>query len=319
MRVRFVLCLLISLLMATQFAFSQGKKDYTEKPSRRFNTEQRGTEKEPFVVRVLPSEEAQAETAIHKQETDEKAKNDVDLTRYTGWLALITAFLFIVAIIQAGLFYWQLVLIRGSLGDTQVAARAAADSARTMKTTAQRQLRAYVCVEGLQIGNVANPPQPQRGQKIIPTVAHIHRPLDGPLINLALKNFGQTPASETTFWAEVLFREYPLSSPLPSRPPRNHASQFIVPPTGIIRLDRAMPQPLSSQEKAALISVPPTGAIYVFGEVSYKDIFKRSRWTKFCYFYNGISGIVGLNTMGTGYESGNETDTDSELDADLAT
>ena len=79
---------------------------------------------------------------------------------YARGRRFFTFWLVIVAIGQLALFFWQLVLIRESLDDAKIAADAAEQSAdaakiqaetarytlKTMQSTAERQLRAYLVI-----------------------------------------------------------------------------------------------------------------------------------------------------------------------------
>jgi len=94
--------------------------------------DQRGTERAPLAVRILPDQDTKLQADRSERERQEKAKVDEKLafeTRrladYTDRLWIFTACLVGVAIVQAALFIWQLLLIRGSASDTKSAAEAA--------------------------------------------------------------------------------------------------------------------------------------------------------------------------------------------------
>jgi hypothetical protein len=94
----------------------------------------------PFSVKVFPAPKPANEAEQDEQWRKEKA--DVDkrladetqrLADYTGLLAVITGSLFVAAILQIGLFWFQLRLIRDSARDTRemaVAARTTAETGR---------------------------------------------------------------------------------------------------------------------------------------------------------------------------------------------
>jgi hypothetical protein len=92
-------------------------------------------------VRVLPTQKTADEIEAERRERDERAKTENDLTSYTGYLALATSFLFAAAVAQAGLFVWQLVLIRRSVVDSANAARAARDAADAAREQALASTR----------------------------------------------------------------------------------------------------------------------------------------------------------------------------------
>jgi hypothetical protein len=91
----------------------------------------RGTEAAPLVIKGFPpSPQSPEEAARNAKERDEKASNERALTLYTGALALITLGLLAVAAVQAGLFLWQLTLMKQSTADSAKLAEAAALQAR---------------------------------------------------------------------------------------------------------------------------------------------------------------------------------------------
>jgi hypothetical protein len=85
--------------------------------------DKRGTPASPLIVK-LDSAQAAEEAARARDDHDEKAASDADMVLVTWVLAGI-------AVVQVGIFIWQLVMFRGSLGDTRKAADAAFLSAQT--------------------------------------------------------------------------------------------------------------------------------------------------------------------------------------------
>ena len=92
-------------------------------------TEQRGTDQVPLTVKILPSPDSEGQADKQERERTEKAETDKRLANQTqrladetkrladdtSWLAIITGFLFVAALGQISLFYWQLKLIRGTI------------------------------------------------------------------------------------------------------------------------------------------------------------------------------------------------------------
>jgi hypothetical protein len=112
----------------------------------------------------------------------------------TGFFTLS---LVVVGGLQLGLFYWQLKLIRESLVDTKKAADAANVSAIATKAsvelaekTAERQLRAYIFVDGGSITLKAD----SSGQQYVQG-----------LINV--RNYGRTPGYRFTTCARMEIRD----------------------------------------------------------------------------------------------------------------
>jgi hypothetical protein len=116
----------------------------SDSPTQPSATDQRGTDQVPFTVKVIPSETAKDKADKEEHERAEKAGVDKkladetqrlanetqSLASYTGGLAIFTFFLFCAAVVQIGLFVWQLKLFRASLGHTKTAAIAALQSAK---------------------------------------------------------------------------------------------------------------------------------------------------------------------------------------------
>jgi hypothetical protein len=113
------------------------------------------------------------------------------------WMIALTFGLFLVAVVQAGMFWRQLRIMSAGLRDTRQAADAATQSAIATKAsvglaedTAERQLRAYVLVLQLELDMSETPPLPDEGKAAL---------------KLAIKNWGLTPAYDVRVYAETRF------------------------------------------------------------------------------------------------------------------
>jgi hypothetical protein len=171
-----------------------------------------------------------------------------------------------------------------------------------MVSSSRRQLRAYVGGDVGSIGNVANP-IPVAGQAITPTGAEITNPTCGPVAYVQIKNAGQTPAYEVLHWGHICVREYPLTSALPS--PKFIAKNASILGPGIVATKYLfLATPLTAQEISDL-SVGNV-AIYVYGEIRYKDAFGTERFTKYRLMHHVGQGAIGVNTGLTFADEGNE-------------
>jgi hypothetical protein len=94
-----------------------------------------------MVVRVLPSPRTADEAEAERKERDDRAAAERDLTSYSGYLALATCGLVFVAVVQAGFFVWQLILLNRSVRDARTAANAASASADAAREQAQASTR----------------------------------------------------------------------------------------------------------------------------------------------------------------------------------
>jgi len=154
--------------------------------------------------------------------------------------------------------------------------------------TAQRQLRAYVLVEGVHVKNAVS----GEGQM---------------LAQVTIKNFGQTPASEIVTVTGFAFGGWPLSRDLTLTIPESeftkpNRSRSVLGPTQTEHATTLVRAP-TSDERQALI----TGqlAIVIYGEIRYLDAFKRQQTTKYRFM---MGGPVGTTTAGhlAACEEGNE-------------
>jgi hypothetical protein len=132
--------------------------------------------------------------ANDEQQWLEKAANERGLTVATWVLALATGFLFVAAAVQAGLFVWQLDLIRKSLADAKKAADAAEKSADAARLNAEALMVAeaaqmYFIVESDNLKHMF-----QLGRRYDKSPSMNPSPSDPPWIEYRLRNYGKSPA-----------------------------------------------------------------------------------------------------------------------------
>jgi hypothetical protein len=136
-----------------------------------------------------------------------------------------------------------------------------------MRDTAQRQLRAYVCVSS--------------------ALLKFLRP-EVPEIQVHFKNCGQTPAYELRGWIHIWVEEYPLKVLLPQPTEDLRKGVDILGPNreSIFVIAKDPPVPTQSLRLLGTMS----GTIYVYGEIRYTDVFGEKRWTKYRLIYGGVLG-----------------------------
>ena len=173
-----------------------------------------------------------------------------------------------------------------------------------MRESSERQLRAYVLVDNCSVFNVAKPVQVFRGQVFQHSEAEITNLACGPGVRVFIKNTGQTPAYEVCHVGHIAFREHPLKAPLPALQQSTAPPASVLGPGVLSSKLLFIPNPLAPQETAQLRD--GTGAIYVYGRISYRDAFKREQWTEYRLFHNMFSGAVGVSTDLTFAEGGND-------------
>jgi hypothetical protein len=153
------------------------------------------------------------------------------------------------------------------------------------------------------IGNVANPIPLYEGQDMKPTGAEITNSACGPIAYLQVKNSGQTPAYRVVHWGNIIFREYPLKSPLEYPPSLGDKHASVLGPNIVSSKLLFLPKPLTEQEVSNLRT--GQGAIYVYGEIQYRDAFNKRRLTRYSSMHHVGQGAIGVNTGLTFTDEGN--------------
>jgi hypothetical protein len=201
-----------------------------------------------------------------------KEETGGDQSKHNGWVDVLNnpsdIFTFALAIFTFGLF----LITRKQLG-----------VARDM---AEIEMRAYVAIDKIEIKDVKE------------TFA--------PTVTFDIKNFGKTPAHDSTFISTIAIRHFPLGEDTLPDIPLPHKSVAIIPSGGVtnsqhifgLKLDRAILNDLGSNKTA----------IYVYGKISYKDVFRKNHTTRFRCFYNGLAGKLGETSDLNICDEGNEAD-----------
>jgi hypothetical protein len=172
----------------------------------------------------------------------------------------------------------------------------------TMHHFGRRQLRAYVVVERGIIGNIANP---LISEGVTPeTVARITNPQSTPVVQITIKNTGQTPAFETVHWGRICVDNFPLTSNFPPMTdPGKRFWSFIGP--GIAEVKTLKLQKILTEEETQRLHAG-TLAIYCHGEIRYRDAFGKKHFTQYRVMYCAAAGAwIGVGTDLTVCEEGN--------------
>lgn len=136
--------------------------------------------------------------------------------------------------------------------------------------TGRRELRAYMMVETISVHTPSGDPKYARKRNRLP---------DYPWVRIGIKNFGPTPALNVLHFAEI--RVLPSADEdaleLPSK--MVQISEGATAPGGLLWKSISLARTLT-QEEAAKIT---TGewALFVYGRVTYRDVFRRPRETRF--------------------------------------
>lgn len=155
------------------------------------------------------------------------------------------------------------------------------------KHNAERQLRAYVFPQELHVSDV------ELGKH--------------PSATLVVKNTGLTPATEVVAWAGVWVGNFPLTAELIRATPEfmKTASRRSVGPGSSFTINNSWNEILTAQHIQMLQN--GTAAVFVWGEITYLDIFGRKRTTGFRSYYGGDTGLRAGGATTTA-QDGNDSD-----------
>ena len=137
----------------------------------------------------------------------------------------------------------------------------------TMIATTRRQLRAYLFVSraeivDLELGSV-------------------------PIVQLDIKNTGQTPAYHVTHVWRCGSFSHPLAEKLPLPLRGEPVTWAHLGPGAMARCHRTAEKQISAGGELANRPI----AFYVYGEIVYRDVFKRRRFTRYVFFQEGFPRI----------------------------
>lgn len=208
--------------------------------------DQRGTDQSPLIIKVLPTPQSEEKATQERSEREDRATNERLLIGANIFLAIFTALL---AGFTAKLWW---------------------DS----RKTAERQLRAYISIEG------ANEPiiDGQPGE------------LD---IHIVMKNVGQSPAFKLNHWVSAGVYHDPLhhGDIFHGQEPDNRQNVY-VPPSMLMDLITKIRTPWT---RAMLdTDIGDNRCLYVWGEVHYVDVFDNPRFVKFRFMRKPGQGRPGL-------------------------
>jgi hypothetical protein len=133
-----------------------------------------------------------------------------------------------------------------------------------MKETEVRDLRAYIGVSKVMLG--------------------LQKP-DTPRGIVEIKNFGKTPAYKVKQWAAIAIHSHPLTVVLPESSQEIASVSVIFPDITTVNLVD-LKKPLPSN---ALIGTPQL-TIYVYGGITYEDIFENKWHSNYRFIFGGPEG-----------------------------
>lgn len=143
------------------------------------------------------------------------------------------------------------------------AAHATEKSVELAADSAQRQLRAYVCVSSALVKFYGSMFE-----------AQVH-----------IKNSGPTPAYDVRQWIHVWIEGYPLKIVLPEAPEGFKMSSSIIPPSGTSIMICGRDAQTIIPPNVTLGS--PQATVYIYGEIRYLDAFRIERKTRYRMIWGG--------------------------------
>lgn len=249
--------------------FAQDKpiipKNYPKEAKQSAQVEQRGTEKSPvFVKGEITTKKTEKEAEGDSKEREQKAAADAALVKYTGFSAFFAGLVLLVAIVQVGLFVWQLRLIKRATDDAGVAASAAKNSAVALMTAE----RAYVKLSH------------------VPPGLNIEKTDGFFWVSEQVKNFGNTPALITdvviTFKLIAKDKALPTVLEYEKRSGRQPRQAFLV--KGEEFFFNTSPQQMTAANLRSITA--DTHRFYVLGFVDYIDNFGCRHRAGYARVYN---------------------------------
>jgi hypothetical protein len=270
---------------------SQTQQGHPQSTKQQPASNQRGTEESPIFIKAIPTPKTEAETAQEAEDRKEKSANDRKLVEFTGALVTATWTLAAIGVMQLFVFGYQAYqlweTVKGTAEQSEamersiaeatrlasamevvskeiaISAKAATDSVAALKERTAQQMRAYLAVVvGAAIYQERNKRLKFEGKPL-------------------LVNSGHTPAYKVGYRAEAAILPIPL--------PKDFTFPLPDEVTG-----EAM---LGSQQNATLsavlddfcddaevedIKIGKDKCLYIWGIVTYEDIFGEARRTRFC-------------------------------------
>jgi hypothetical protein len=247
------------------------------------DTDKRGTDEMPLVMKVLPTQKPKSETEQQRQDRLEKANSDWWVVKFTGALAVVGFLQFIAIGIQA-YFLWL------GFREAKKAGTSAETTAKAAKATADAmvsQLRAYVSM------------------KVTEGLFPHFDPKTGPWCSFEIRNTGLTPAFEMVYWMQVGMAPPAFEGPFPDGSKDLAPFKITLAPQSKTNIVGDGPIPLpGNAEKFATGQL----AAFFYGGITYVDAFANRRFHNFRYIleardFDADKGFAGIRICQEGNEA----------------
>lgn len=195
------------------------------------------------------------------------ALSNIEATTRANWGALGDVF---GGILNPLLTLFTIILLIRTIWISQETLKASQQQLDTTRDIAERQLRAYIYIDSASIEFT----EPGRAKS-----------------KITYKNYGQTPAHDVQIWIHQWAHEYPLTIDLPVPPHDFIMSKSVLGPGAFHYMVNETPRPVMKKPYLDLVGTKE-GTIYVYGEISYKDIFGKSHIQKYRLMYGGDEPVI---------------------------
>ena len=238
------------------------------------DSDQRGTEQSPLVVKAIPAPKTPEETAQETKDRDQKTTNDRDLVKLTAVLALVGFFQFLVYAYQAKKLREtvesageQAEAMERHIGEAARSATAMEKIVTAIEVGNKAVMRAYLTV----VVGSAVWQERREGQSNLKFEGRTN-----------LVNTGNTPARKVRVRIQADILPVPLPKdfefPLPEEPTGSLGGTVGAHQTNIIG---AAVKDLAPDAEVAAIKEGTEKALYVWGLITYEDMFGDAHTTKF--------------------------------------
>jgi hypothetical protein len=268
----------------------------------------RGTPSQPLAVSVIPAPKSAEDLEKEGYERGEKRNLDRGMTAYTGYVAVLTVGLLVVAAAQALMFYYQLRIMAKSLGDTKVAADAAKESAKSARESTDIARVSMIASERAYV---------HHGDMRWTSHLNITSQTIYWRLQAGWNNSGNTPTRGLRLWTEWLLQDKELPEDHVFDIPSNAKFVPAMLAPGANTIGRRFN--ISGEDLAAVAA--GTKHLYLWGRATYKSVFPESgeHVTDFCRKATNITGNpklawdkttnnVGIEFMAIGWQNCSDED-----------
>jgi len=277
--------LVAAILVAGSLANSA---DVTQKPASEANQGQKAVQDQDATQPLFVPPQKQvspAEIKTADDKADYYAKADLDaqerMATEAERLAKFTDTQVSIGVAQSVLLFLTLGAAVFAAWAAWKAAEAGDEIVTVTRDSAERQLRAYVTISGCGISDLKTTKGPIKA-------------------TLTMKNVGQTPAYDVVHPSAIGIHSFPRTD-FPAPPQDLPLSKQVLGPNGIAYKFHTY-RVLTDEENDGITAGKM--AIYVFGEVRYRDVFGNSHTTKYRYMIGGRVGLRGKHMAAC--DDGNE-------------